>query len=120
MNGRTLVLAGLIAMCAVSVFASTAETEDSASTTKHPDFSNKVLLIYLTTKPAYPSYIMEDSRLCEIGNRLFLTGTYADTRREEDWRSGLETRIAWDAVVSYQVLTPKQYEKYLDDAFAGR
>ena len=119
MNFRMLAASGLVTVSAVSVLCFAFETDKAAPAAKLPDFSDKVLLVYLSPETAYPTYIMADSGLCEIGNRLFLAGKFADTRRKEDWRSGIETYVAWDAVKIYQVLTAEQYEKFLDDAHAG-
>ena len=120
MNLRRLVFAGLITTCVVSV-ASFASEADQASSTKYPEFTGKVLLVYLTRKADYPNYIMVDSRVRQIGYQMFLSGKFADIHPKDGkqlpmyrWRSGLETNVAWNSIRAYQVLSPKQYDTFLD------
>jgi hypothetical protein len=123
MNVRTLVAAGLIAACVVFVTSFSAETNETSAadpSLQFPDFSDKVLLVYLTRKSEYPNYIMVDSRVHQVGYRPFLFGKCADTHRKEDWKAGLETNISWNDIKSYQSLSPEQYETFLNDTQASR
>ena len=112
---RLLLPSAIVIICiAVCSLSAESEREDSI-----PDFSGKILLVYTTPEPRFPAWIMAEPRLKQVGDRLFLSGKYANTRRKEDWRTGIETHIAWDVVTTYQVLTNEDYDKFLDDAMAG-
>lgn len=128
MNARRLVLAGLITTCVVSVASFASEADQASPTFKYPEFTGKVLLVYLTRKSDYPNYIMVDSRVRQIGHMMFLSGKFADIHPKKDgkqlpmyrWRSGLETNVAWNSIRAYQVLSPKQYDKFLADGPIAR
>ena len=120
MKARLLFPAAIVLIGVVSILASAKEDSNGAQQVNVPDLSDKVLLVYTSREPRYPTWIMAESRLHQIGDRFFLSGKYADTRRSEDWRSGFETHVAWDVVTTYQVLTTKEFEKFLDAAQAAR
>ena len=114
---------GLLIACGVFVISFAAETNNISAadqSLQFPEFPGKVLLIYLTRKSEYPNYIMVDSRVRKIGYRPFLSGKCADTQRKEDWKAGLETNISWNDIKSYQALSPKQYETFLNNTQASR
>lgn len=100
-----LVAFGLIA--SVSGLAMQGQAE---STT--PDFSDKVLVVYIFSESRYPMRVLENAHLEMIGDRLFLCGVGADTRRENDWTKGLTTRIAWSTVTSYHEFTKEEFKAY--------
>ena len=57
---------------------------------------------------------MTDVELIEIGNRLMIVGTGADTGDEENWTTGVRVGFAWDSVELYYAMTPKQFQAKLE------
>jgi hypothetical protein len=70
-----------------------------------PDFTGKILLVYLDGANATPnavSHLISNPTFKMQGDRLFLVGTIA-TADKQGWE-GVKTGIAWDSIEKYVVL----------------
>jgi hypothetical protein len=72
-----------------------------------PDLADKVILLYVANVNGTleDGFALENCRYTNHAGRLFVVGIVPD--EEDNWQSGLECGVAWDAVVSY-VLFPSQ------------
>jgi hypothetical protein len=68
---------------------------------KHPDFSGKHVLFYLSNSPG--SYLVQDIDFQEFGGRLFLTGRASEALEEDAWTRNLPVGFDWAAIERYIV-----------------
>jgi len=72
-----------------------------------PDFTNKVVVLYLSGEVSATGVILEYAGFKCLGGRLFLVGRNPEMRWQE-WTSHLEAAVAWDAVTNYQVFESRE------------
>lgn len=85
--------------------------QDAEAKEKTSEFDGKVVTVYLSTGSRKSGQILTDVKLIEVGGRMMITGTGADTEREDNWTTGVRIGLAWDSVQSYYAMTEEQYEK---------
>ena len=77
------------------------------------DLDDKFVVVYLDPAMRSPSVVLVNPKLKQVGGRWFLHGTGADTHRENDWRKGVATRVAWNNVSGYYAYSEQEYEDFL-------
>lgn len=68
-----------------------------------PDFSDKVLLVYLVGRPLEDAVVLKRPRFDVQGTKAFLVGQFADGTTPNDWATDVPTAISWDNVEQYMV-----------------
>jgi hypothetical protein len=68
-----------------------------------PDFSQKLVLIYLMGRSPDDGVLLENARFEIQGGRPFLVGDFAEGGSANDWVAGVHTALAWDSVQQYFV-----------------
>jgi hypothetical protein len=108
-----VVLLVMLAVAAIQQRFSRADTVPvpAASALPPNPFEGKFLFIYLDKEARTPSYVLTDASIQTIAGREFLTGVGADTKRANDWRTGVKTSIAWANVVTFMEFTQDEYDK---------
>ena len=66
-----------------------------------PDFSDKIVLIYLMGRSPDDGVLLERAVFEVHGGRAFLTGEFAEGASANDWVAGVRTALAWDTVQQY-------------------
>jgi hypothetical protein len=83
----------------------------------NPDFTNKILLIYLCDRPDEHNVLIKNAAFVDQGGRVFLVGEFAEDTTANDWAAGVQTAIAWDRVEQYLVFD--SIEDYFARVSAG-
>jgi hypothetical protein len=66
-----------------------------------PDFSNKIVLVYLMGRPADDGVLLQHAVFEIQGGRPFIIGDFAEGASANDWVAGVRTALAWDTVQQY-------------------
>jgi len=77
-----------------------------------PDFSDKILLIYLGNRNSEESVVLENAAFQVQGDKIFMVGRIAEGTTPNDWASGVITAVAWDSIEQYLVFDSLQ--EYMD------
>ena len=72
-----------------------------------PDFSGKVVVLYLSGEVSSTGVILEYATFKCLGGRLFVEGRHPEIRFQE-WTSHLESGVAWDDVTNYLVFDSRE------------
>ena len=75
------------------------------------EFEGKIVTVYPNGSGEGSGQVMTDVEIVEVGKRLILVGTGADTGQEGDWTQDVRVGIPWENVRSYFAMTPEQFEK---------
>lgn len=70
-----------------------------------PDFSDKIVLIYLMGRSPDDGVLLERAVFEVQGGRVFLIGDFAEGASANDWVAGVRTALAWDSVQQYFTFT---------------
>lgn len=108
----------ILAFVSVSLFAMTAIdrlalADEKPAKKLDAEFDGKVVTIYFADPERGRGQILMDVALTEIGGRMMLVGTGADTGDDDDWTAGVRIGVAWDSVATYYAMTQKQYDEKL-------
>jgi hypothetical protein len=68
-----------------------------------PDFSDKVVLLYLTNRSPDDAVVLCGTRFETQGGRFFIVGEYAEGTTANDWAAGIATAVSWDSVEQYLI-----------------
>lgn len=68
-----------------------------------PDFSGKVILLYLINRSPDDAVVLHSTRFEVQGTRVFLVGEYAEGTTASDWAAGVSTAVSWDSVEQYLI-----------------
>ena len=68
-----------------------------------PDFTNKIILVYLMGRPPDDGVLLAHAVFEIQGGRPFIIGEFAEGASANDWVAGVCTAIAWDTVQQYFV-----------------
>lgn len=68
-----------------------------------PDFSGKIILIYLINRSLDDAVVLHHVRFEVQGARIFLIGEYAEGTTANDWAVDVTTAVSWDSVEQYLV-----------------
>ncbi len=72
-------------------------------------------VVFVNAEMRWPSYILTNASVRDIGGRKFLVGTGADTKRKADFRTGKKIAIALESISSFvEIETQKEYAEYLE------
>ncbi len=82
--------------------------------TRLPNLSGKVVVLYLANRNYEHVVVMEDPIFELNGERLFLCGAIPDGVSPNDWAAGIRSSVAWDQVEEYLVFD--SLEDYLSRA----
>jgi hypothetical protein len=74
-----------------------------ASMMQFPDFSNKIILVYLMGRPPDDGVLLQHAVFEIQGGRPFIIGEFAEGASANDWVAGVCTALAWDTVQQYFV-----------------
>lgn len=75
-------------------------------------FRDRVLTVYLSLEGERGrGMVMHSCGLRHVGGRVFLIGTCADTGEGQQWFTGAEMAVPWDAVASVFSMTREQFER---------
>lgn len=91
------------------------------STESVPDFSGKVVLLYVADAPhgIADGVVFEYPEFRTMGGRLFLLGRIPEVLGQE-WVAKLQTGVAWDSVTSYVLFDSREdYQKRMAAAKPG-
>lgn len=66
-----------------------------------PDFSHKIVLVYLMGRPPDDGVLLEHAVFEIQGGRPFIIGDFAEGASANDWVAGVRTALAWDTVQQY-------------------
>jgi hypothetical protein len=78
-----------------------------------PDFSGKVLVVYLTGRDPGVTNVLAQARLETQAGRTFLVGEIVDDPSQKTPYAGRTNAIAWDQVAEYVLLTSvEEYHKH--------
>jgi hypothetical protein len=78
-----------------------------------PDFSGKVLVIYLTGQGVQDAVVIEYAKLETRAGKLFLVGRIPELEGQE-WMSNCETACAWDSIIQYvEFKSLKDYQEHM-------
>ncbi len=66
-----------------------------------PDFSGRVILLYLINRSPDDAVVLYDARFEDQGARIFIVGKYAEGTTANDWAADVETAVSWDCVEQY-------------------
>ena len=66
-----------------------------------PDFSDKIVLIYLMGRSPDDGVLLERAVFEVQAGRAFLIGDFAEGASANDWVAGVRTALAWDSVQQY-------------------
>jgi len=72
-----------------------------------PDFSNKVVLFYLSDSTSASGVILEYASFQCFAGRVFVVGRSPEMRLQE-WISRLQAAVAWDQVTHYFVFDSRE------------
>ena len=73
-----------------------------------PDFTAKVILIYLVDRSPDESIVLQKASFEIQGGRIFLVGEFADGTTPNDWAAGVPTCVSWRRVEQYLVFDSLQ------------
>jgi len=68
-----------------------------------PDIEDKIILIYLSSRPDEHNAVLQKAHFENQGGRIFIVGEFAEGTTANDWASGVSTAIAWDQIEQYLV-----------------
>ena len=74
-----------------------------ASIMQFPDFSSKIILVYLMGRPPDDGVLLQHASFEIQGGRAFVVGEFAEGASANDWVAGVSTALAWDTVQQYFV-----------------
>lgn len=86
----------------------------TAFSTRLPNLSGKVVVLYLANRNYEHVVVMEDPIYELQGERLFLCGSIPEGVSPNDWATGIRSSVAWDHVEEYLVF--ESLEDYLSRA----
>jgi hypothetical protein len=66
-----------------------------------PDFSGKIVLIYLVNRTDDYNVVLQQARLENHAGKIFIVGEFAEGTTSGDWAAGVETAVSWDNVEQY-------------------
>jgi hypothetical protein len=81
---------------------------------KYPNLAGKILQVYQRNRPLDDGVVLQHGAFEIQGDRVFLTGEFAEGVSADDWAAGVRTAIAWDAVEQYLVFD--SYDDYMSRA----
>jgi hypothetical protein len=108
-------ICGLVAVLLLASVFALGDQQVEVETVQPPGFTGNVVVVYIMSEQRHPTYVVDKPRFRYIGDRLFLSGVGADTKRPADWRIGMDINVAWNLVTSFNVLTQEQFTKYVAD-----
>lgn len=89
-------------------------SRDSVADEPKPEFGFATV-VFANNEGRWPSYILTNATVRDIGGRKFLVGLGADTKRKADFRTGKKIAIALESIWSLVELeTPKDFSEYLE------
>jgi len=114
---KSFLVAGTLASIAIVSIVSLQRTdaEDTKLAPNNRDFHGKIVTVYFDGQTLSQGACVTDVELKQIGGKMILVGTYADTHRPGDM-AGSSVGIAWDRVAMYYVMTPEKFEAHLKAA----
>ena len=77
-----------------------------------PDFSGKIVLLYLENRASEDSVVLENAAFQIQGDKIFLVGRIAEGTTPNDWASGVDTAVSCDSIEQYLVFDSLQ--EYMD------
>lgn len=80
-------------------------------------FVDKIVVLF-PPGSADSSTAIQDAAFSEIAGRRFLSGKYATAPGEEALK-GAPIHVSWESVNEFLILTPDQYEKWLESGDLG-
>jgi hypothetical protein len=86
----------------------------SAIATANKEFAGKIVVLFPPGSPD-ASTAVQDAAFSEIAGRRFLSGKYATAPGEEALK-GAPIHVSWESINEFLILTPEQYEKWLESA----
>jgi hypothetical protein len=88
---------------------------------RFPDFSDKIVLVYLANRSDDHSIVIEHPTFEIQGGRVFIVGQFAEGTTSNDWASGVQTAVSWDAVEQYLVFdTIEEYFSRISQGWDDR
>ncbi len=116
MNARPIlyafaIVAGLLFVMMANDRGTFAEQEIGVK--RDGEFDGKIVAIYFGNPENGSGQILTDVSLTEIGGRMMLVGTGADTGDDDNWTAGVRMGVAWDSVATYYAMTKDQYDEKL-------
>jgi hypothetical protein len=68
-----------------------------------PDFSGKIVLIYLVNRSDDYNVVMQHATLENQAGKIFIVGEFAEGTTASDWAAGIRTAVSWENVEQYLV-----------------
>jgi hypothetical protein len=68
-----------------------------------PDFSGKIVLIYLANRSDDYNVVMQHATLENQAGKIFIVGEFAEGTTASDWAAGIRTAVSWENVEQYLV-----------------
>ena len=93
-----LVAAVALLVIATSIHSISAAAQSGNEKKKQDEFEGKIVTVYLHDADAHQGAVLTDVELIELGGRIMLVGTGADTGQENNWTAGTRVGLAWDKV----------------------
>ncbi len=79
-----------------------------------------VTIVFSNDEMRWPSFIVSDAAVKEIGGKTFLVGVGADTKRKQDVWTGKRIAISMNCISSFMAIeTKEEYEAYLAGESTG-